>query len=273
MGGEEHDAGVEGPAELGHRGYTFLNDPTPGSAAEFAQEEGSLRLGKPIADDVARVGDPGSYRLVDNVDVLEVGSPGRSAHGGRGAQVMRMIQSDSASLTFRKQDRPSRVSSSNADPDLASELRTDRRSVAPATSSSIVSTVLGPSMRHSMHPWHPRSPRADSAPGLVWDVLRAGSPPRSVGRWRERREPLAGVRSSNARSHGALVARSGTRWRRTQLPVHRLGPDPDRSVRDRRRRGGGLGIRGVGDLIALITGGLKQAPVGDDEAAEGGAQA
>ncbi len=109
MGGEEHDAGVEGPAELGHRGYTFLNDPTPGSAAEFAQEEGSLRLGKPIADDVARVGDPGSYRLVDNVDVLEVGSPGRSAHGGRGAQVTRMIQSDSASLTFRKQDRPLRV--------------------------------------------------------------------------------------------------------------------------------------------------------------------
>ena len=87
MGGEEHDAGVEGPAELGHRGCTFLNDPTPGSAAEFAQEEGSLRLGKPIADDVARVGDPGSYRLVDNVDVLEVGSPGRSAHGGRGAQL------------------------------------------------------------------------------------------------------------------------------------------------------------------------------------------
>ncbi len=52
MGGEEHDAGVEGPAELGHRGYTFLNDPTPGSAAEFAQEEGSLRLRKPIANDV-----------------------------------------------------------------------------------------------------------------------------------------------------------------------------------------------------------------------------
>ena len=39
-------------------------------------------------------------------------------------------------------------------------------------------------------------------------------------------------------------------------------------MRDRRRRGGGLGIRGVGDLIALITGSLKQAPVGDDEAAE-----
>ena len=86
-GGEQHDAGVEGLAEFGHRGNTFLYDSTPSPAAEFVQEEGSLRLGKPIADDVARFGDIGTYRLVDNVDVLEVGSLGRSAHGGRGAQL------------------------------------------------------------------------------------------------------------------------------------------------------------------------------------------
>ena len=35
-----------------------------------------------------------------------------------------------------------------------------------------------------------------------------------TGAVRELRKPLAGVGSNNARSHSALVARSGTRWRR-----------------------------------------------------------
>src|SRR5690349_24421931 len=66
-----------------------------------------------------------------------------------------MIQSDSASSTLRKQDRPSMVSSSKSAPDLASELRIGRRSVAPATSSSIVSTAFAPFMMLSMHRSHP----------------------------------------------------------------------------------------------------------------------
>ena len=45
-GGEQHDAGVEGLAEFGHRGNAFLDDSTPSPAAEFGQEEGSSAVGK-----------------------------------------------------------------------------------------------------------------------------------------------------------------------------------------------------------------------------------
>src|SRR4051794_10458390 len=78
-----------------------------------------------------------------------------------------MIQSDSASSTFRKQLRPSMVSSSNTAPDLASVLRTSRRSVAPAARSSIVLTGVPAFMLPSMHPGWPRiEPRHHPSAGL-----------------------------------------------------------------------------------------------------------
>ena len=63
------------------------------------------------------------------------------------------------------------VSSSKSAPDLASELRTGRRSVAPAASSSIVSTEFATSMVHSMAP----TASASIEPGKAAQRPMAGS--------------------------------------------------------------------------------------------------